>query len=85
MTSTLPEDGPVTHRVTSNSHSGSPDLPLLVSVSQAAYELSMSESWLRARIRDGALPVRYFGRQVRIPRASVQELIDNGLETSEAG
>ncbi len=80
MTSTLP-DG-VTHRVRSNSYSGSPDLPALVPVGRAAAELSMSEGWVRQRISDGTLPVRYFGRQIRIPRENVQQLIENGLDES---
>lgn len=84
MSPTLPEDG-VTPRVASNSYSGSPDLPALVPVDRAAYELSMSEGWVRKHISAGRIPVRYFGRQVRIPRESVLKLIENGLDEKEAG
>lgn len=83
MGSTLPEDGDLTHRVTSNSYSQQQcvernALPLLLSVKRAARELDVSEDFLRVRIKDGRIPATKLGRNIRLTRETVLELAGKG-------
>ncbi len=76
MTSTLPDA--VTHRVRDS-------LPLLLSASEVAAELSMSTSWVRTQIRAGKIPATKLGRQVRVTRENVLLIAERGLDEKEAG
>jgi excisionase family DNA binding protein len=47
--------------------------PMLVSMAEAARRLGVSLSTIKRRARDGSLPVRRFGRALRVDLAAVRE------------
>jgi excisionase family DNA binding protein len=56
----------------------------LLTVPEAAEAVNLTERWMRRAIFEGRIEVVKFGRLVRIPRSSLEKLIEDGRKPSRS-